>query len=404
LLKRSFSGFRIDGLVIPIRFNCVFNPYCGVFFLCYFIYFSGVKRLIILLLATSSVCICTAQRTETTEEKTAGAKEEVFIYTEEMPQAMYNVNEYLARKMEYPISALNAGIQGRVVTKFIIDKTGSVDSVVVISSPHPSLAAEALRVVKSMPKWKPGYHKGEPVKVYYTLPINFSMQGGPGEQHMPPLSGPVYTFTDQMPEPGIEVADYIVNNLRISGKFDINDINGKVVYRFIVRSDGYLDSIKVHRSLSPLIDTAVLLLLQSMPEWKPAIHQGRPVNAWFTQPVFFKAQVTGQDTILARPQEIVIDEQPKPLFNLFEFTHRELPYPVRRKANDGIGIKGRVNFIINEDGSISDVAIPKPNHVQLDKDTLELMKTMPKWQPAMYKGMPIKMAYSLNITYLHVIR
>ena len=68
------------------------------------------------------------------------------------------------------------GIQGRVVTTFVVERDGSISDVKVIKSVDPSLDKEAVRVVKSMPKWNPGKQNGAAVRVKFTLPVTFRLQ------------------------------------------------------------------------------------------------------------------------------------------------------------------------------------------------------------------------------------
>ena len=85
----------------------------------------------------------------------------------------------LERKIEFAgnLQAQKDSIQGRVIVQFTIKKTGEVSNATVIRSVSPELDAEAIRVVKSMPDWKPGEQKGEPVNVKFTLPIQFRLTG-----------------------------------------------------------------------------------------------------------------------------------------------------------------------------------------------------------------------------------
>ena len=83
---------------------------------------------------------------------------------------------YLNSNVHYPIIAEENGIQGRVVTTFVIERDGSITDVKVIKSVDPSLDKEAVRVVSSMPKWVPGKQDGEPVRVKFTLPVTFRLQ------------------------------------------------------------------------------------------------------------------------------------------------------------------------------------------------------------------------------------
>ena len=84
--------------------------------------------------------------------------------------------KYLGDNIVYPIEALESGIQGRVIIRFVVTKVGKIERVEVIRSVDVLLDKEAVRVVKSLPRWIPGKHKGENVNVWFTLPVNFKMQ------------------------------------------------------------------------------------------------------------------------------------------------------------------------------------------------------------------------------------
>ena len=107
-------------------------------------------------------------------------EEVVFVVVESMPefpggqQALF---KYLSENVKYPVIAQENGIQGRVICQFVVNKDGSiVDVEVVRSGGDASLDKEAVRVIKTMPKWKPGKQRGKPVRVKYTLPVNFKLQ------------------------------------------------------------------------------------------------------------------------------------------------------------------------------------------------------------------------------------
>lgn len=83
--------------------------------------------------------------------------------------------QYLASNVRYPAEAQKKGVQGRPVIAFIVERDGSLSNFAVVSSVDPSLDKEALRVVSSMPKWKPGKNKGVPVRVKYNVPVSFKL-------------------------------------------------------------------------------------------------------------------------------------------------------------------------------------------------------------------------------------
>ncbi|UKK55074.1 energy transducer TonB [Prevotella sp. E2-28] len=84
--------------------------------------------------------------------------------------------EYLNKAIKYPPVAEENGIQGRVITTFVVERDGSITDVKVLKSVDPSLDREAVRVVRSMPRWIPGKQKGSPVRVKFTLPVTFRLQ------------------------------------------------------------------------------------------------------------------------------------------------------------------------------------------------------------------------------------
>ena len=92
----------------------------------------------------------------------------------EFPGGMEALMKFLSENVCYPEEAYKAGIQGRVVVSFIIEPDGSISNVQVVQGVNDSLDAEAVRVVRTMPKWTPGMEGGEAVRVKYNLPITFS--------------------------------------------------------------------------------------------------------------------------------------------------------------------------------------------------------------------------------------
>ena len=89
---------------------------------------------------------------------------------------------YLQENIKYPPEAAKNDIEGRVIVQFIIDETGQVGEIKVVRPISEELDAEAVRVVKNLPKFEPGRQDGEAVAVWYTLPISFKLQSKPQPQ------------------------------------------------------------------------------------------------------------------------------------------------------------------------------------------------------------------------------
>ena len=101
--------------------------------------------------------------------------DEVLTIAEVMPKFQGDVTSWLARNIEYPEDAAQNNIQGKVFVRFIINEEGEIINPKIVKSVSPSVDAEALRVVRAMPRWTPGYNNGSPCKVEYTLPVNFKL-------------------------------------------------------------------------------------------------------------------------------------------------------------------------------------------------------------------------------------
>lgn len=122
------------------------------------------------------LCLMTANAQKTVVSQ---SKQNVYDVVEQMPEfpgGMPAMIEFLQTNLNYPKDAKKQKVGGRVLVMFVVETDGSMSNVRVAKKIFPSLDAEALRVVKAMPKWNPGKEKGKPVRVNFTLPIVFSLK------------------------------------------------------------------------------------------------------------------------------------------------------------------------------------------------------------------------------------
>ena len=106
-------------------------------------------------------------------------EQQIFQVVEEMPEfpgGMGECLEFVGQNMKYPTISREDGVQGKVIVQFVVNKDGSIVDPVVVRSVDPYLDKEALRVIKTMPKWKPGKQRGKAVRVKYTVPVTFKLQ------------------------------------------------------------------------------------------------------------------------------------------------------------------------------------------------------------------------------------
>ena len=122
------------------------------------------------------LCLMTANAQKTVVSQ---SNQNVYDQVEEMPEfpgGMPALIEFLQTNIKYPKDAIKQEVGGRVMVMFVVETDGSISNVRVARKVFPSLDEEAVRVVKAMPKWKPGKEKGRLVRVNYTLPVVFSIK------------------------------------------------------------------------------------------------------------------------------------------------------------------------------------------------------------------------------------
>lgn len=104
----------------------------------------------------------------------------IFEVVEQMPEfpngGMAGLMQYLSKNIKYPTIAQENGTQGRVTVQFVVNRDGSIVDAKVLRGVDPYLDKEAIRVISSMPKWKPGMQRGKAVRVKYTVPVMFRLQ------------------------------------------------------------------------------------------------------------------------------------------------------------------------------------------------------------------------------------
>ena len=237
--------------------------------------------------------------------KTAATEADVYEVVENMPEfpngGMTALMKYLSDNIRYPEAAHKAGIQGRVTVQFVVGKDGSIGNVSILRGVNADLDAEAIRVISSMPKWKPGTQKGEPVKVKYTVPVMFRLAPEPVEKidettvvgYHTPIAGEVYDVVDKMPEfPGgmTGLMQYLSKNIRYPAEAQTKGIQGRVTVAVIINTEGKAVNASIVRSVDPSLDAEALRVASTMPDWVPGTKDGKPVNVKYTFPVTFRLQ------------------------------------------------------------------------------------------------------------------
>ena len=224
----------------------------------------------------------------------------------EFPGGMDKMMDYLSKNIKYPEEAKEKGISGRVFLSFVVEKDGAVSNVKVAKGIGKECDDEAVRVVKAMPKWKPGLMKGKPVRVSYMLPIFFKLDEGEtykpvkGETVAPqadlkPGKDGVWDIAETMPEypGGIDgLRTYIQENLTVPEKY--KNVETKAEYRvfvqFVVAEDGSITNVELKKSEPSKKDLneEAIRVVKGMPKWKPGTVDGKPVKVRYLLPVTYR--------------------------------------------------------------------------------------------------------------------
>lgn len=103
----------------------------------------------------------------------------IFVAVDEIPSfpgGWIEFHNYLNSNIHYPADAMKSNIQGRVILKVVVEIDGSISNIIVVKGVESSIDKESIRVVSNMPRWAPGKIKGQPVRSYFTIPIDFRLQ------------------------------------------------------------------------------------------------------------------------------------------------------------------------------------------------------------------------------------
>ena len=186
--------------------------------------------------------------------------DQTFSVVEQMPEypgGMRAGLEFMARNLRYPTKAQEVGKQGRVIVQFVVRKDGSLSDFKVLRPVDPWLDAEAIRVISTMPKWKPGMQDGKPVSVKFTLPVTFMLEGTNNKPKSGDNDVVVVGYGVQKSEESVDVPTIKLHNpmdeLSITGDFKIDSVGSSKASGVspLVIMDGLEVSDDVIKKLNP---------------------------------------------------------------------------------------------------------------------------------------------------------
>ncbi|QDA60790.1 energy transducer TonB [Hymenobacter jejuensis] len=259
----------------------------------------STARRLALFLALSAAGLTTAQAQQKLKYPKPQA-DEIFDAVEKPAVPLGGVEayaQYLAEHQQYPTAALQKGVQGTVPVTFVVEKTGVISNVTVDKPLAPELDAEAIRLIKGGPKWKPAQHRNANVRQRVTVPVTFAIPAGAADAASAPATAggtpdqPQTVKPDQPARPvgGTDAFfEWIQKNQRYPALARQRKVEGRVMMEFIVQKDGTLTDIKPTKRLGSGCDEEAIRLLKAAPKWQPAHYQGQPMRQKMVLPVVFQ--------------------------------------------------------------------------------------------------------------------
>jgi TonB family protein len=223
--------------------------------------------------------------------------------------------------------------------------------------------------------------------------------------------GDAYTVVDEMPLfPGgdAELLKYLGANTRYPQEAKDQNIQGKVITRFKVNADGTVSDVSILKGVNAYLDAEAIKVVSTIPKFTPGKLNGVAVPVWYMVPISFtlrgdpvtrpsRFEVIGTDTIYTSTKNM-------PSYTggneaLKKFKEENLKFPPEVKS---LGIEGfvMVRFIIEKDGTVSNVKVMNGVSPTLDAEAIRVTKMMPKWQPGMEKDKPVRFLWMTNYDFI----
>jgi len=315
----------------------------------------------------------------------AAPKALVFSFVEQMPQFPGGEKElmkFLQQNIHYPQSAIDKNISGKVVTRFVVNEDGSVSDEQVLRHVDTAMDAEAIRVLKLLPKFLPGKQQGKAVKVYYNLPMVFK------------LAAPD-TAKKEVVEEKAKRDPYYDGALALVKKDQYLDAEHLSILSILLFPKDYL-------GYEILGDCDVKLDWNddAFKSYSKAKELGSPnTHASFkelTDSVRSALKSNDSDrvyTFVSQPPQFPGGDDA-----LMKFIAQNIKYPTYEKDHN---ISGSVllRCVIDIDGSVKNVVVGRGVTAGLDDEAVRVVKLLPKFKPGYQNGMPVRVYFNLPVRF-----
>lgn len=214
------------------------------------------------------------------------------------------MHKFISSSLQYPAKAAEENKQGLVVYTFTVETDGTLTDFELVHRAGEELEAEALRILQSMPAWRPGKHKDQVVRSKTYVPMYFKLNKNAGPRTQMAKAGAqaygkndeeiknkeIYSIVDVMPKYPYgekELAGFIAHNMRYPKDARQQGIEGRVLCSFIVSADGSISNIEIVQGLHQELDTEAIRVLSLMSKWIPGERSGEKVNVKCLLPIDF---------------------------------------------------------------------------------------------------------------------
>lgn len=327
--------------------------------------------------------------------------------------------EYIKSNRQYPQEAMDRGIEGRVIAQFVVDSMGNVCEERVVRSVDTQLDGEAIRLIRNMPRWKPGKQWGRPVRVRYTIPITFTLPDSATKKviESPKPKGPTIEEAEKKPL----IVLLFANGAEIIAEGKQLNYVPCVVVEF-----DYLEPFDL--SAEDIADADTLEYYMAENRYGELGKDGAIVyrvkekdygevtkalkHHWFNKGSAARLRTVEKKSGNADAEAVEYESKFEDMFieyvmqpefpggmeALMDYLKANIRYPKEAKER---GIQGRVivQFVVEEDGALTEEQVMKPVDPQLDAEAIRIARSMPKWRPGRLAGKPIRTRFSFPVTF-----
>jgi len=296
----------------------------------------------------------------------------IFTMIENMPSYVGGAEErvrFFDENLRYPVSALKSGVQGTVYISIIVDSTGIITSAKIVKGIGAECDEEAMRVVGLMPKWIPGKHDGQYVRVILTIPVKFNIA----------RQNTIRVAYYNQAQADLKAGDTCKSCINLMTASTLGDK---------VASKEYENMCVKYETIREAPDS----ILMEYPGYNLTLISKPKCNSKIVY-TYYNKKKERISSIYEVPPEFPDGE-----IGRTKFLQDNIRYPKLARVN---GIEGTVvaTFTMDETGQISDVKILRGIGGGCDEEVVRVIYLMPRWKPATLRGKPILVEFNMSINY-----